>query len=346
VLSGGGMNGAYTAGVLKGWTASGNRPPFDVVTGISTGALIAPLALLGSEYDGTLETTYTSVRDHDIYARRPVVALLWSDSVASSAPLRHLIERQATPEIIAKVAQSHLAGRRLYVGTTNLDTKRLVVWDLGAIAAGRSPQKVELFRRILLASCSVPGIFPPVPIEVEVDGNRYTEFHVDGGVAASVFLHPSMLQVDPTRNASAACGANVYVIVAGKLSPEATPVKHQLLQVSAESLGGMAYARMEGDLLRLFVLTRYAGATFHLAAVPQHQPLPANILSFDPPTMQRLFDTGYRAALLDRVWAACPPEVEAVAEAAPRGGVRFVVVRQEAPSWPSTATDSPPAIAD
>src|SRR5262245_36186162 len=146
VLSGGGANGAFTAGVLNGWPASGTRPQFDVVTGISTGALIAPFAFLGPEYDEELARNYTGLHDGDIYRRRPLPALLWSDALADSAPLRRRIEAQITSELLARIARAHTQGRRLYVGTTDLERKQLVVWDLGAIAAGEDPGKLELFR--------------------------------------------------------------------------------------------------------------------------------------------------------------------------------------------------------
>ena len=180
VLSGGGVNGAYAAGLLKGWTDSGTRPQFDVVTGISTGALIAPYAFLGSEYDAELERLYTSMRQENVFRPR----LLWLDSLVSSEPLEQQIAARATPEILHRIAEAHLQGRRLYVGTTNLDTKKLVVWDMGAIAARNSAESRTLFQKVLLASCSIPGLLPPVPIDVEIDGRHFTELHVDGGVTA------------------------------------------------------------------------------------------------------------------------------------------------------------------
>jgi len=141
------MNGAYIAGVLKGWTSSGTRPRFDVVTGISTGALIAPFAFLGPEYDAELERLYTSMRRENILRPR----LFWLDSVASSEPLEQRIAAGATPDILRRIAEAHRQGRRLYVGTTNLDAKRLVVWDLGGIAARNSEESRVLFQKVLLA---------------------------------------------------------------------------------------------------------------------------------------------------------------------------------------------------
>ncbi|MFO0880512.1 MAG: patatin-like phospholipase family protein, partial [Gemmataceae bacterium] len=145
-LSGGGANGAYTVGVLNGWSATGTRPTFDVVTGISTGGLIATYAFLGQAYDGALRDMYTSVTSDDIYQKRPRVAILWSESVATAGPLKRLIDEQIHCDILRQVAAAHAQGRRLYIGTTNLDTRRLVVWDMGAIASSGRPESLELYR--------------------------------------------------------------------------------------------------------------------------------------------------------------------------------------------------------
>ena len=324
VLSGGGMNGAYSAGVLKGWTASGARPRLDVVTGISTGALIAPFALLGPEYDGALERFYTTVRDRDIFRTRSPLLLPWAESLADSSPLRKHIAAEITPAVLAAVARAHAEGRRLYAGTTNLDSKQLVIWDLGAIACGDDPDKLELFRRVLLASASVPGLLPPVPINVEVNGQPYTELHVDGGVAASLFLRPGMLG-RPLALHQGPNGedANVFVIVAGKLRLTTQPVKRRLLSLAEETLEGIRQAQFEGDLLRTYLLARFAGARFALAAVPQEFPIETGSLSFDPRTMRALFDEGFRSASTGTVWRSAPPGLTAGEQSPPRQGVRF-----------------------
>ena len=174
-LSSGGLYGAYSSGFLAGWSDSGNRPEFDVVTGVSTGALIAPLAFLGSEFDDRMQELYTGIRAEDVFKIRAWVTIPFKDAVASSAPLRKLIESQVTPDLMKWIATEHRKGRRLYIGTTNLTTRRLVVWDMGAIACRPCPEGCDLFRDVLLASCSVPGMLPPVPFTVEVDGKTVTE---------------------------------------------------------------------------------------------------------------------------------------------------------------------------
>ena len=331
VLSGGGMNGAFPAGLLQGWTESGTRPRFDVVTGISVGALIAPFAFLGAEYDAALARS-ASLQPGDLYHRRPLPALAWADSLADSGPLWRLIEAEITQDLLAKVAQAHGEGRRLYVGTTNLDTKRPVVWDLGAIAAGNDPQKLDLFRKVLLASASMPGLFPPVPINVEIDRKRYTELHVDGGVSASLFLQPKMLGVDPAGPPPNTLGGNVYVIVAGKLFPDSFPVQRRLFQISEGSISGLLQAQFEGDLLRIYLLTLYAGARFSLAAVPQDFGAGSSSMTLDSLLMRRIFDEGRRFGRAQGPWRTTPPGIDPRERQTPRQGVQLTTALKSSPT--------------
>ncbi len=318
VLSGGGKYGAYSAGVLAGWSAAGTRPTFDVVTGISTGALIAPLAFLGPRYDSLLERGYTTVRTKDIYRERTYLSVLFSDALADSGPLRRRIDEQVTDDFLAEIAQAHATGRRLYVGTTNLDTGQLVFWDLGAIAAGADPDKRALFQKILLASCAMPGLLPPVPIEIEVDGRRYTELHVDGGVSAAMFLRPGMVVAD-----SHGTRTNTYVIAAGKLSLEPRCVSRRFIAVSGEALHELLNAQTRDDLLRVFLLTRLTGGCFAVTSVPQELPVDPNPTRFNPVEMRRLFDVGYEQAVRGEAWRPTPPGVNPDEWPWPRTGTRF-----------------------
>ena len=199
-LSSGGLYGAYSAGVLDGWSRTGTRPEFDVVTGSSTGAFIAPFAFLGSEYDAQAMKLYTSVQAEDIFRVRAWVTIPFRDAMATSAPLRQLIQSQVNQELMERIAAEHRKGRRLYVGTTDLRTKRAVIWDMGAIASRPCPEGCTLFRDVLLASGSVPGVFPPVPFEIEVDGRRQTELHVDGAITAPLFMPPGVFAAAAVQN--------------------------------------------------------------------------------------------------------------------------------------------------
>lgn len=323
VLSGGGMNGAYTAGVLKGWTQSGTRPQFDVVTGISTGALVAPFAFLGPEYDAELERLYTSMRREDIL--RPRLPVF--DSIGSSEPLERQIAVRATPEVLQRIAYRHRLGGRLYVGTTDLDTKRLVIWDMGAIAARNSPESRMLFQKVLLASCSIPGLLPPVPIDVEIDGRRFTELHVDGGVTACLFLHPAMIGIGANGTLPPDAGpVSIRVIVAGKLHQTVSPTNRGLFSIAGESLSAVLQAKTEYELTRLFMLARYVNADFKLAGIPQDFEIPGDCMSFDQKVMRGLFDVGYRGGKDGTAWRSVPPGLEMELLSVPRAGTRFATV--------------------
>jgi predicted acylesterase/phospholipase RssA len=343
-LSGGGMYGAFDVGVLYGWTASGRRPTFDVVTGISTGALIATFAFLGPQYDDFLRDAYVHISSDDIFRLKLLPLALLSDSVADSEPLRRKIEAAITPHVLEEVAAAHKVGRRLYVGTTNLDTRQLVVWDMGAIAARGTPESLELFRRVVLASASVPGFFPPVYIDVEVDGHTYREMHVDGGASASVFLRGFMLQNAPGNFRSRA-GSNLYVITSGKLYADAEPVQPKLTSISASAISSMLYAAMRSDVSHLFSLALVAGLNYNLIAVPQDFPLNPNSLSFEEKEMQRLFEEGRRLGLVGTSWRKTPPGAEPPEQSPPRSGVRFVTdaSKRQAAEPPTLPPPSVPA---
>ncbi|HJZ55557.1 MAG TPA: patatin-like phospholipase family protein [Gemmataceae bacterium] len=333
-LSGGGMYGAYTVGVLSGWTATGTRPCFDVVTGVSTGALIATFAFLGPEYDRQLVERFTTVSDRDIYRRRPVPAVVWSDSAADSAPLKRLIDAEVTDDVLRAVAQAHAAGRRLYVGTTNIDTRRLVIWDMGAIASSGRPDAKDLYRKVLLASASPPGFLPPVEIDVQINGRRYTELHVDGGATTGVFLRASALNVD--REALKAgqqplAGSDAYVIVAGKLYVDPACTDRRAVRIGTSSLRSLLYEQTRGELFRIYTLCTLAGMKFHLAAIPEDFRTGTEAMSFDPVEMRKLYEAGYAAATGGRAWRDTPPGAEPYEQTRPRTGTQFYAPGAAAP---------------
>ncbi len=325
-LSGGGSYGAFTAGVLNGWSASGQRPQLSIVTGVSTGALISTFAFLGSEYDHVLRELYTNISARDIYHERPKVSLLWSDSAASSGPLQNTIRKQITPEILRAVAAAHAEGRRLYVGTTNLDTGRLVIWDMGAIASSGRGDATELYREIVLASASVPGFFPPVSIDVTINDHRYTELHVDGGTAAQVFFRASMLNLqaeDFANGRRPLAGSSIYIIVAGKAYADPQCVTPKLFDIAGNSLSALTYAQARNDLIRIYTLTLLTGLDYNVATIPQDLPISADSLKFEQASMRKLYSQGYQLAAANRVWAKVPPVVDASQQSIPRAGVQF-----------------------
>lgn len=314
--------------MINGWTASGQRPTLDIVSGVSTGALIATYAFLGPEHDHNLREFYTTTTQADIYKMRSKPAVLWSDSAASSDPLKQLIQQRITPQLLCAVAQAHAQGRRLYVGTTNLDTGRLVIWDMGAVASGSQGDSLGLYRKIILASASVPGFFPPVSIDVTVNGRKYTELHADGGTTAQVFFRASMLDIDPSQFAGGRrplSGSRVYVIVAGKSYPDPKCVDQRALKIAASALGALTYAQTRNDLVRIYTLTMLTGMDFRLATIPQGLPLNPDSLAFDLAEMQRLHQCGFQMASTSQAWADGPPVLDASQQSIPRAGTNFLV---------------------
>jgi predicted acylesterase/phospholipase RssA len=324
-LSGGGADGAYAAGALVGWSDSGTRPRFDVVTGISTGALVGTLAYLGPDYDPDLKRFYTTVTDSDLLDRRSLLGALLSDALADPEPLAKHIAAMVDDKFLAAIAAEHKKGRRLYVGTTHLDARRLVVWDMGAIATRGRPEDRELFRKVLLASTAAPGFFPPVPIPVEVDGKKYEELHVDGGATASLFFRPPQVPwAEAVRLGDRPlAGSNLYVIVAGKLYPDPDRVERKLIPVVADSLVTLVAAQTRSDLVRLYAEAREAGMTYRLAAIPAAVPASPDPMSFDPAWMARLFDAGRKRAVTGSLWRTTPPGAAPGEEVPDRTGTRL-----------------------
>ena len=309
-LSGGGSFGAYSAGVLVGWTERGTRPEFDVVTGISTGALIAPFAFLGPKYDATMKRFYTELESKDLYRVRPLRALL-GESFANTAPMAAQIAAILTPEMIADIAAAHRSGRRLYIGTTEEEGKQFIVWDLGAMAARNCPGDRDLIIKVLLGSSAPAGFFPASKIEVTVDGMRYVERHVDGGVSQAVFFRPPYVAPEERSDVAARdlAGAKVYTIVAGKLYADPEVIRSWSLAQASKSVSTLIYAQTRGDLQRLYTVCLLTGMDYYLSAIPAEYPAPTSSAEFKPVVMTALFEEGRRVMGTAKPWRTLPPGV-------------------------------------
>src|SRR5438128_1503583 len=215
-LSGGGADGAFGAGLLAGWSARGTRPQFTFVTGASAGALIAPFAFLGPRYDEALRSVFASGEMANLLQFEGLGGL-FGTSLFKTAPLRDLIARHVDAGMLEAIAREYRAGRRLYVVTTNLDAQRTAIWDMGKIADSRDPGALELFRNVLTASSSIPGVFSPVLIEVEAQGRHFAEMHVDGGVTTNVLIVPDAVLASGTALFPPDARPKVYVVINGKL---------------------------------------------------------------------------------------------------------------------------------
>ncbi len=298
VLSGGGANGAFGAGFLNGWTDSNTRPSFKIVTGISTGALIAPLAFLGPKYDGELKNYYTNTRTDDVAViRNLILSVLFGESVANTGPLENLISKMITKDVLKAIADEHAKGRRLYVGTTNLDAQREVIWDMGAIASSGNPEALELFKKVLLASAAIPAAFPPVYFKVKIGNKEYDEMHVDGGVITGMFSY-GCRPADRTQGQGI---CNFYIIKNGKLDAEAEQVKRHLFYISTRSFSTLMKAQSWKDMMRLYVIAKRDHAGFHYISIPSNYK-PNSKEMFDPDEMKKLYDEGYRIAKSNNPW--------------------------------------------
>ena len=310
-VSGGGDNGAFGAGLLCGWSESGNRPEFKAVTGVSTGALIAPFAFAGPEYDHVLRSVFTSVGPSDVARKRSLLAAINNDGMADNRPLWDQISRHADESLLEKIAEEHAKGRILLVGTTNLDARQPVVWNMGKIAASGAPGALDLFRRILLASAAIPGAFPPTMFRVEADGETYEEMHVDGGASAQVFLYPpGMRGVAASLGEEMTRKLHVYIIRNSQMRASWAPARRRTISIVGPAIKSLIHTQGFGDLYRIYGTTQRDGLDFNLAFIDddfdaEHRE------EFDTQYMKALFDYGFRQGRDGYPWKKTPPRFEA-----------------------------------
>lgn len=313
-ISGGGQEGAFGAGLLCGWTDAGTRPEFTYVSGISTGALMAPFVFLGSEYDAQIEQLYTATSTEDLIDKRGMLSVFISDAMAGSEPLQALLERLITPEVVEAIAVEHRRGRSLVIGTTNLDAGRPVLWDIGEIAKSGDPQAVPLIRQVLLASASIPGVFPPVLIEVEVEGRIYDEMHVDGGASAQLVLYPAGVDWKRVMERLQVPGPPaLYLIRNSRIDPVHAVVDNEAFAIIERSVSSMIRSQGIGNLYEIYLMAQRDGLDYHLANIPGDFP-DSSEEQFDPAYMRKLFDLGYDLARKGYHWQTGPPRYELIVE--------------------------------
>jgi len=306
-ISGGGSNGAFGAGLLNGWTAAGNRPEFHIVTGISTGALIAPFAFVGPEKDPILKAFYTTTSTKDILKKRWIFALLRREAGADSTPLQNILKEIIDGKLIEQISAEHKKGRRLFIGTANLDAGRPIMWNIGAIADSGYPGAVQLIRDVLLASASIPGMFPPVLIQVDAGGQRFDEMHVDGGTANQVFLYPASFDESQAKKKLGILGkSHLWIIRNGFIDPKFESVPNKATQIAGRSLVLLIRTQANGDLQRLYLQAQNDKMDYNLAYIPDSFNEASNE-EFDPVYMKKLFDLGFEMAKEGFPWENSPP---------------------------------------
>lgn len=307
-LSGGAENGAYGAGVLVGWSKAGTRPEFRIVSGISTGALIAPLAFLGPSYDEQLRAMYTQYSADDLFRRRTLAGGLLGTSLADTAPLQKLIASVVDQDMLQKIAVEHRKGRRLIVVTTNLDAQRPVAWNMGEIALQGGPQALALFRSVLLASASIPGVFPPVYIEVEANGRRFKEMHVDGGTTTQIFTLPDAFMFGRAPDGVPIARLELYLLFNNPLGADFAVVKPRTLQIMSRSLSTLIRANGRSALLSAHNFARQQEIPLHLTYIGADFTARSEIL-FDSAYMRQLFDYGHQRARDGSAWSHAQPDL-------------------------------------
>jgi hypothetical protein len=306
-ISGGGANGAFGAGLLAGWTASGTRPEFTMVTGISTGSLTAPLAFLGADYDDQIKEVYTTTHTRDVVRKNNILAVVLGDSLSDTRPLRSLIAKYISTDVIDAIVKQHLRGRRLFIGTVNLDASRSMIWNIGAIASSHHPEKLNLIHDILLASAAIPVAFPPVIIPVACNEQYFDEMHEDGGAGSQVFIYPSSIDWKQITQKLKVQGApKVFAIRNSFLEADYNGMQRGILPIASRTIDSLIRTQGVGDLYHIYTLCKRDGNDFNLAYIPpSFTEEPSE--GFDPVYMQQLFDLGYQMAHESYPWKKHPP---------------------------------------
>ena len=303
-LSGGGADGAYGVGVLSGWTAARTRPTFSVVSGVSTGGLIAPFAFLGSQYDDTLKEVYTSGIAESLLNDPSIMRVLFGSGLFGNTRLRELVARYVGPEIMAQVARENAKGRRLLIVTTDLDTQRTAIWNMGKIAEVGTPEALKLFRDVMAASASIPLVFPPIMIDAEGQGRRFQEMHVDGGVTAPVLTLPEALLSQDRLPGNARM--NIYILVNKKIERNFELVSNSTIDVASRSLSSITQSQTRSIIFSTYDFAKRNNLGFHLSYIARDYPAPPSE-GFDTAYMRALYQYGYEKAASGQAWTSKLP---------------------------------------
>lgn len=299
VLSSGGEDGAFGAGFLNGLSEAGKRPDYAVVTGVSTGALLAPFAFAGAKYDGAMRDVFTKVTAADIFEVGST-----GESFVDTWPLKELIKKQITASLLSDIAAAHASARRLFVVTTDLDAERSVVWNMGAIAAHGGDAALALFRDVLLASSAIPGGFPPVLIDVEGNGKHFQEMHVDGGVGGQFFVAPAALLASTSDYRLPA--SRLDIVINSGLQPDFAVVQRATPSILTQSVGMAVKVDTRLMLDRAYLAAKRSGIAFNVATIPADFSAPSRG-AFDPQYMEALFRTGEALGKSGAPFAGEPP---------------------------------------
>ncbi len=302
-LSGGGSHGAFGSGILNGWSAAGTRPEFEIVSGVSTGALMAPFAFLGRGYDRQLREIYTQYATKDLVHPRVLAGLVGGSALTDTTPLRKMIAKYVDWKLFRAIAREHAKGRRLLVGTTNIDADRPVIWNMGQIAQRDTKEALELFRSVLLASASLPGLFPPVFIKVEANGKTFEEMHVDGGTTDNAFLLPPKVNIRSFGNPR--WRRRLFIIANDRTGPNPDVTEAKTVSILGRSMATLIKQQLEGDLIKLYLRAKANGIDYNLTSIPASFREKSKE-AFDKDFMRKLYDLGYAMGKAGVKWQKKP----------------------------------------
>ncbi|MEM6547798.1 MAG: patatin-like phospholipase family protein [Pseudomonadota bacterium] len=307
-LSGGGADGAFGAGILAGWTERGDRPEFDIVSGVSTGAIIGLFAFLGPDYDANLRELYTDYSTADLLEPSPFAAITGGTSMSDPAGYNALVDRYVDEEIVDALAREAERGRVLLIGTTNLDAARPVIWNVTAIAETRHPEALTLIRDLVRASSAIPAVFPPVVIPaMSPDGTTHDELHVDGGASQQVMLFSAEVPiVDVDKALGAKVDRTLYVIVNNTLEKPYEPVELGVLSIAGKAVSSLIGGSGSGDLYKIYAITERDGTDFKVLWVPRSFDGVAEE-PFDQAYMRSLYNLGRDIGEQGGPWRETPP---------------------------------------
>lgn len=312
-ISGGGADGAFGAGLICGWSDSGTMPAFKLVTGISTGGMIAPFAFLGGPYIERLREIYTTIKSQDeirtLRSLNGLSGVVFGEAIADTAPLYRLISRYVDAKMVTDIAAAYRNGRMLMIGTASLDQQRPIIWNLGAIAASGHPEALELIRKVILASASIPGAFPPVMIDVEANGQRYQEMNVDAGVVQQALLYPIYFGVRASlQYGRFARERHAYVVRNARLDPDWASVDRDFLTITQRAVATMIHYLGYNDVIRIYDMAKRDGLEYNLSYIETDFAQKKNDF-FDPEYMKALFDYAYEKGRRRPVWRKSPPNL-------------------------------------
>lgn len=310
-ISGGGEDGAFGVGILDGWTAHGDRPEFQTVTGVSVGAIIAPFAFLGPAYNARIRELLLAVSP-DSSATPEILTVLFGVSLVEKNPLAPLIERYVTAQMLTEIAGEYRKGRLLLIGTTNLNAGRPVIWNIGKLATSGHPRALDIFHKIILASSAIPGVFAPVLFDVDADGRQFQEVHVDGGVTAVVFLYPPHVRMGQIT-ASLPFDQQLFIIRNRKLGADYHDGTIDLFSISERAISTLIGSQGNGDLYQIYLTTRRDGIDYNLISIPSSFSHRSENL-FDRAYMRSLFEFGRDLGKNGVPWSKGPSGLEPTAD--------------------------------